>query len=163
MPKSDTRRLGEACSLHGHVRAFVHAPGYVYTRETYTLGSLVHDDHNAINSAGITYLLQMLLADVANEAAQPRKYGITMMGVSGGGAEKYKGDLTDQYVSGNGVRNILYVPTTSPAVQPVNLDAATLYLDTNGTVVLATANLTPFQKTASLGVTLEWTITLTGA
>lgn len=157
-------KLKNGLQLKGHVRIRGHKPDYEYARDTYQHGDLIHDDHNAIDSGGISYILQMLLADAANEGSgQPRKYGITQLGVMDtGGTERAKLDLTDQYVSGSSIVNVLYLTSAQPSGQPYTLDRARLYLDTAGATLLATASYSSYVKNSLIAVTYEWTVTLTG-
>lgn len=154
-------RLIEQAGLSGFVRIRTHEPGYEYSRESYRTGEIIHEDHNAIQAAGITYILNMLKADPVVEA---RQYGITQMGIHDtGGTQRYKGDLTDQYLSTSSTLvNVLYLASLQPAGQPYSLNQARLYLDAGGTVLLATATYGTFSKTSSLAATFEWSITLTG-
>lgn len=156
--------LRNALQLAGHVRVRAHKPDYQYSRDTYKHGDLIHDDHNAIQSTGIGYILQMLLADAANEGSgQPRKYGITQIGVfDTGNVERAKLDVTDQYVSGSSIINVLYLTSAQPAGQPYDLDQARLYLDTAGATLLAIATHSSYNKNSLIAVTYEWTVTLTG-
>ena len=142
-------QLEQALQLAGHVTIRAHDPEYAYSRDTYQTGEIVHDDHNTIQSTGIAYILAMLLADVVNESlGQPRKYGITQIGLLDTGAvERWKQDLTDQYISGSSVVNVLYIASINPPTQPHNVNAARLYLDTAGATLLATASFTSFSKT----------------
>lgn len=157
-------QLEQALQLAGHVTIRAHDPDYEYSRDTYQTGEIVHDDHNTIQSSGIAYILAMLLADATNEGSgQPRKFGITQIGLIDTGAiERWKADLTDQYISGSSIVNVLYIASINPPTQPHNVNAARLYLDTAGTTVLATSSYSSFQKTSTLALTLEWTLTLTG-
>jgi hypothetical protein len=157
--------LKNGLQLKGHVRIRGHKPDYQYSRDNYQHGDLTHDDHNAIQSTGIDYICRMLLADAANEGAgQPRRYGITQMGVlDTGDVERAKLDVTDQYVSGSSIVNVLYLTSAQPAGQPHNLNQARLYLDTAGATLLAIAFHSSYNKNSLIAVTYEWTLTLTGA
>jgi hypothetical protein len=154
-------RLTQAITTSGHVRIYAHDPSYQYSRDTYRRGQVLHDHHNAIQAVGLTYIAQMLMADPVND---PQKYGITQIGVkSTAGSEVHKADLTDQYVSGTDVINVLYLTSAQPASQPVDLDGATLYLDDGGLTQLATASFSTISKTSLLAVTFEWMLSLTGS
>lgn len=151
----------ENAVLNGHVTIRAHDPDYVYARDTYQAGEIVHDDHNAIQSTGIAYILNMLMADSVNPSPT-RQYGITQIGLwSTAPAEVHKADLTDQYISGSSVVNVLYLTTAQPAAQPVTLSSARLYLDTAGATLLAIASFANISKTNLLALTLQWTLTLT--
>jgi hypothetical protein len=152
-------RLIESADLSGFVRIRAHEPDYEYSRKSYESGELIHADHNAIQAPGIAYILEMLKADPVTD---PRRYGITQMGIHDtGGTERYKNDLTDQYIGGAGVLvNVLYLTSLQPIGQPYNIDQARLYLDAGGTTHLATATYGAFQKNVTLAVTFEWSITL---
>lgn len=120
---------------------------------------MVHDDHNAIERLGLVYIAQMLLADPLNGGL---KYGITQLGVHSGANEVFRADLTDQFTVGGSVTNILYISTLQPALQPVTINGARLYLGQAGAfTTLATANVAAFQKTNLLACTVEWVINLT--
>lgn len=151
-------KLIQPVTLKGHVRVFGHPPSYRYSRDTYRRGRLLHDKHNAIVAAGLAYICEMLRADPSND---PQKYGITQVGLDdSGGTEVHKADLTDQYVSGSSIINVLYLTSSQPASQPVDLEGATLYLDTAGATELATATFTTISKTNLLAATFEWMVTL---
>lgn len=152
----------EKAVLEGRITIRAHESDYVYSRDTYQAGEVLHDDHNAIQAAGITYILNMLMADPVNPTPV-RQYGITQIGLwSTAPLEVHKADLTDQYVSGASVVNVLYLTTTQPASQPVTLNQSRLYLDTAGATLLAIANFSNITKTNLLALTLQWTVTLVG-
>lgn len=152
--------LSHECGLQGRVILREHKKNYEYARETYQSAEVLHDDHNAIQASGIAYILAMLLADPINGG---QRFGITQIGlIDSGGFERWKADLTDQYISGSSIVNVLYITSVNPPTQPHFVNAARLYLDSGGTTVLATASFTQFQKTSTLALTLEWTINLLG-
>lgn len=151
--------LLERAVLSGHVTIRAHAPDWVYDRATLEMGQVLHEDHNAIQTTGIAYILAMLLADPMLE---PRQYGITqieLLDVTP--STRAKLDLTDQYVSGSSIFNVLYLTSIQGNAAP-NLATAKLWLDAGGLTLLALNSFTPFQKTSSLALTVQWTVNLTG-
>lgn len=136
--------MNESIQLKGHIKI------------TDDNGQVLYDDHNTIVSGGLAYICTMLLADPTNGG---QRFGITQMAVfDAGNVERYRSDLTDQYVSGSSVVNVLYIPANQPATQPVTFTRARLYMDTAGATLLAESPTISIVKTTSLGLTLEWTI-----
>jgi GTPase SAR1 family protein len=154
-------RLTDAVGMSGFVRIRTHDPEYEYSRESYEAGELIHADHNSILAPGITYILNMLKADPVTDA---RQYGITQMSIfDTGGTQRYKADLTDQYLSGaDTLVNVLYMTSLQPVGQPYNINYALLSMDAGGLTFLANAGFGAFQKNNTLAVTFEWSIKITG-
>jgi hypothetical protein len=154
--------LVEAASnlaLRGEVTIRGHDPEYKYARDTFERGGVLWQRKNAIQTAGVQYILSMLLADAVNGGL---RYGITQIELlDTAPSTRVKQDLTDQYLSGSNVVNILYL-TSTQGNGVANLSSAKLWLDTGGTTLLATNTFTAFQKTSSLALTVQWTVNLTG-
>ena len=146
-------------SVTGRVRVRAHPPGTTYHRGLLESGDLLLDERNTIFASGLAYVATMLLADPINDT---RRYGITEIGLlDEADVEVHKGVLTDNYTSGGAVVCVLFLPSTLPAVQPVNIAGARLYLDENADVLLAGKVFNPaISKTNLLSLTLDWTVTL---
>ena len=146
-------------SVTGRVRVRAHPPGTTYHRGLLRSGELLRDEPNTILSAGLAYIATMLLADPIND---PRQYGITEIGLlNEADAEVHKGVLTDHYTSAGAVVSVLFLPSTLPVSQPVEIAGARLYLDEDADVQLAAKVFNPtITKTNLLSLTLDWTVTL---
>ena len=95
--------LLERAVLSGRVTIRAHDPNWVYDRAALEDGSVLYDDHNAIQATGIAYILNGLMADAVN-ASPARAYGITQIELlDTTPSTRIKQDLTDQYVSGSSV------------------------------------------------------------
>ena len=146
-------------SVTGRVRIRAHPPCTTYHRGLLESGQLLRDEPNTILPAGLAYIATMLLADPINDA---RQYGITEIGLlDESDVEVHKGVLTDNYTSAGAVVSVLFLPSTLPAAQPVDIAGARLYLDEDADVQLAAKDFNPtITKTNLLSLTLDWTVTL---
>lgn len=146
-------------SVTGRVRVRAHPPGTTYHRGLLESGQLLRDEQNTILTAGLAYIATMLLADPINDA---RQYGITEIGLLNvADVEVYKDVLTDHYTSAGSVVSVLFLPSSLPVSQPVEIAGARLYLDEDADVQLAGKVFNPtITKTNLLSLTLDWTVTL---